>query len=87
MAYSAQHHAVFAQRIKNVMRAIHDAIDREADDLDDIYINETESGTHADYGDADGVGTGAELTNAITAIRAFQVTHAAQLSNITPFLQ
>ena len=86
MAYDAAKHQVFSQRIKNVMFAIHDHINRESEVLDDIYINETTSGAHADFVDT-ALGTKQEHIAAITALRAMQTTLAAQLANFTPWLQ
>lgn len=86
MSYNAAKHEVFSQRVQNAMVILHDVINREMETLDDIYNNETASGTDAAFTDTD-IATEAEHVEAITAIRAFQTTLAAQLSNITPWLQ
>ena len=86
MSYSPQNHDVFSDRIKAAMVAISDVIDRETEVLDDIYINETVSGTDPNFIDTEN-GTAQEHTDAIVAFRAFQATYAAQLANITPWLQ
>ncbi len=84
--YNAQLHAVFSDRIKAAMVSVHDTINREMETLDDIYVNEAESGGHADFTDTDNA-TEAEHIDAIVTIRAFQATLASNLANITPWLQ
>lgn len=84
--YNADLHLAFSNRIKAAMVACHDVINREMETLDDIYINEAASGSHADFSDTANA-TEAEHVDAIVAIRAMQTTLAAQLSNFTPWLQ
>ena len=86
MSYNANKHAVFSDRVKASMRTLHDTINREMETLDDIYINEAESGSHADFTDTDNA-TQQEHIDAIVAMRAFQATLATQMTNITPWLQ
>ena len=86
MAYSAAKHAVFSNRVKASMVALHDSINREMEVLDDIYTNEAISSAHADFTDTDNA-TKQEHVDAINAMRAFQTTLAAQLANVTPWLQ
>ena len=86
MAYDANKHAVFSDRVKAAMVACHDVINREMETLDDIYINETGSGSDAAFADTDNA-TEAEHVDAIVAMRAMQTTLAAQMSNFTPWLQ
>ena len=85
MAYNGNQHAVIVQRFENAMRAINDVVAREMAELDDIYINEAESGSNAAFV-ATGPYTKQELIDAITTFRAFETTRTAQLANITPFL-
>ena len=86
MSYSPQNHDVFSDRIKAAMVAVSDVIDREMEVLDDIYVNETDSGNDPNFVDTAN-GTAQEHTDAIVAFRAFQATYTAQLTNITPWLQ
>ncbi len=86
MSYDASKHQVFSDRVKAAMKSCHDVINREMETLDDIYINETTSGAHADFGDTNN-GTKQEHIDAIVAMRAMQTTLAAELSNFTPWLQ
>ena len=86
MSYSAAKHAVFSNRVKASMVALHDSINREMEVLDDIYTDVTVSGTHADFTDTDNA-TKQEHVDAIVAMRAFQATLAVQLANVTLWLQ
>ena len=86
MAYDANKHQVFSDRVKAAMRTVHDTINREMETLDDIYINETASGADAAFTDTDNA-TEQEHVDAITTMRAFQTTLASNLANITPWLQ
>ncbi len=50
MAYSAEKHAVFSDRMKNWMNSFQNLRDELAR-LEEIYTNETTSGAHADFVD------------------------------------
>lgn len=84
--YNAAKHAVFGERVKAAITALHDVVNREMETLDDIYTNEAEGGTHADFVDT-GIATKQEHIDAIVMMRAFQTTLTAQLANITPWIQ
>jgi hypothetical protein len=84
--YNAAFHQNFSDRVKAAMISLHDTINREMETIDDIYLNEAESGGHVDYTDTNNA-TEAEHTDAIIAIRAFQATLALELPRITPWLQ
>lgn len=86
MAFDANKMQEFSRRVQKAMKACHDTINREMETLDDIYINETASGAHADFTDTN-IATEQEHIDAIVAMRAMQTTLAAQLANFTPWLQ
>lgn len=84
--FDAAKMSVFSNRVKQAMTLLHDTVNREMETLDDIYVNEAESGAHVDFTDTSNA-TEQEHSDAIAAMRAFQTTLAAQMANITPWLQ
>lgn len=96
MAYSAEHHAVFSQRMKNWIQNLNQAY-IEAGALDDIYLNETASGTDPAWVDTANA-TAAEHVDGIVLLRRIRdalamdgqsqtLTAEDQTSRMTPFLQ
>ncbi len=85
MSYSAAKHEVLSDRIKNSMVSFYDVVNREMETIDDVYINETDSGGDVDFTDTENA-TKQEHVDAIVAMRAFQTTLAEKLSNITHWL-
>ncbi len=92
MAYSAPKHRVFSQRMKAWFEALQNLRD-EAVRLDEIYTNETASGSDAAF-QATNVATKQEHIDGIVFLRAFKdfiengaVSRADRVPNITPFTQ
>jgi hypothetical protein len=94
MAYGANQHNKFSERIKNWTRAIQN-LDEEGMVLDQIYVNESVSGTDPAFSDT-GNGTAAEHIDIVVLIRRVNdilressgsTTHEDQTPRITPFLQ
>jgi len=92
MAYGTAKHDAFSQRCANHAGAML-ALWEEGQRLDEIYINEGESGGHAAFV-SNTIATKQEYIDLIVAIRAFDayVNNAAvatldRMQNITPFTQ
>ena len=96
MAYDQAKHNVFAERMRNWVRELKQLY-AEAGDMDDIYLNEGESGNHAAFVDHD-IATEAELVDGIILMRRLRdalaldgqsnnLTSEDQTARITPFLQ
>jgi len=96
MAYDANKHTRFSQRMRNWMREINQLY-IEAGAIDDIYTNEAASGADAAFVTND-IATKTEYQDAINLLRrhrdmlAFDaqtanITSADQISLVTPFLQ
>jgi len=92
MAYNANQHQKFALRTTNWMRQIWQLL-QESESLDQIYTEETASGTHGSWVDV-GDYTTTELTDAVTFMRSYKalidggaaISQTDRTSNITPFL-
>lgn len=92
MAYSAQKHEVFSQRMTNWMRTLWE-LKTESERLDAIYVQETGSGTDSAFADTSQA-TEQEHVDGIVFMRAFQdfidgsaaVSQTDRTANITPFL-
>ena len=92
MAYNANQHSKFTDRMTNFMRAIWQ-LKQEAASLTAIYQQETSYGAHADFVDGADI-TKQELIDAIVFQEAYTnvITGAAAISqtdrtaNVTPFL-
>ncbi len=96
MAYDANHHQSFSERVRNLARSINNNR-LEALALDDIYIQETVSGTHAAFVDTN-ISTAAELVDMVVLGRRIGTCLAMdgqtgtnanedQTARLTPFLQ
>ncbi len=92
MAYSAEKHAVFSDRMKNWMNSFQNLRDELAR-LDEIYTNETTSGANADFVDTSNA-TKQEHIAGIVFMRAMvdfveggTVPTLDRRSNITAFTQ
>jgi len=99
MAFNANNHEVFAQRCRNLAREMHQ-LKIESQAIDDIYVNETVSGTVAGWTDNDGnpIATNAEMVELMNLgqrlrdMLAMNGESAAiatedQTPRLTPFLQ
>ena len=92
MAYSAAKHQIFSQRSEQWMRTFQTLRDELAK-LDELYVNETASGAHADFTDT-AIATKQEHIDAINMMRALvdftegnAVATLDRVSNITAFVQ
>ena len=96
MAYDANQHNKFSQRCENWIQNLRAAYD-EAGKIDDIYTNETVSGTDPAFVDTP-IATKAEHTEAINVMRRLRdmlaldgqtaaIASQDQTANLTPFLQ
>jgi hypothetical protein len=91
MAYSAEQHRVFHANAQYLMQMIWH-LKENSKQLDAVYVNETASGSHADFGDIEGI-TEQELIDTIVFWRGLvdwieggAVTQLDRTSNITPFV-
>lgn len=91
MAYDASKHKLFAAQMTNWFRTLQ-TLRTEAVRLDDIYVQEGESGGNAAFLATDEV-TKQELIDGIVFMRTFKnlceggvVSDTNRVSNITPFL-
>ncbi len=96
MAFSADHMTTFSERTKNWIQNLQNAY-AEAGKLDDIYINESASGTDPAWVDTPNA-TAAEHVDAIVLMRRLRdalaldgqsqtLTAEDQTARMTPFLQ
>ena len=93
MAYSAANHDVFSERMKNWFGSIQNDLE-EGERLDQIYVNETVSGSDADFIDT-AIATKAEHQDGITFFREFRdfikgtaaVSQTDRRDKISPFTQ
>ena len=96
MAYDANHHGAFSERMKNIINQLQSDYE-EAGRLDAIYTEETASGTDPAFVD-NGNASAAEHVNGITLLRRLRdclaldgqsaaISSEDQTANMTPFLQ
>ena len=92
MAYDANKHDVFSQRMKNWFEQFQN-LREEAERLDAIYTQETASGGDSEFKDT-ARATKQEHIDGIVFMRAFKdfvengaVSRADRVPNITPFIQ
>jgi hypothetical protein len=92
MAYDSAKHDVFSERCKNHAGAML-ALWEEGQRLNEIYVNEAESGAHAAFV-TNTIATKQEYIDLIVAIQAYDafinnaaVATADRMTNITPFTQ
>ena len=88
MAYSAANNQTFHDRMRRCMAALHEVAFVEGVKLDQIYTNETASGTVDAWVDTD-IADAAECVEGIVLIRALQawITDNSHAVRITPFIQ
>lgn len=92
MAYDANTHNQWAQRVTGLMRTVWQ-LKQEAETLDEIYTEESASGTDPDFGDTSN-NTEQELIDAVTFMRLIKplcdgssaISQTDRTANITPFL-
>ena len=96
MAYDANKHQVFSQRCRNFIREL-DNLYTEAGKIEDIYTNETGSGTDPAWVDT-GIATAVEHVDAILVMQRLRdmlamdeqnqvIAVEDQTARLTPFLQ
>ena len=92
MAYNANQHSNFTNRMTGWMRALWQ-LKQEAESLTEIYEQETSSGAHADFVDGPDI-TKQELIDAIVFQASFKalidggaaISQTDRTANVTPFL-
>ena len=71
MAYTTANNNTFHERMQRLMIALHEVAFSEGDRLDQIYTNETASGTAQEWQDTP-IASATECTEGIVLVRALQ---------------